>query len=166
MADKINYPESPQESPKRRVLFVITQSEFGGAQRFLHTLVTHLDKTKYDILVATGRSDLYPDSKIKQILAKENHNLINQLRLDGIKTTQLKHLQREIKPFSDIRALFELKKTIKKFNPDTLFLLSSKAGFIGSLAARNIKISKYRNIKIIYRIGGWSFNDPWPNWKK
>ena len=39
---------------------------------------------------------------------------------------------------------------------------SSKAGFIGSLAAQWSQLRP----KVIYRIGGWTFNDPWPAWKK
>ena len=38
-----------------------------------------------------------------------------------------------------------------------MFLSSSKAGVIGSLATR-----KFPGLKVIYRIGGWSFNDPMP----
>ena len=45
-----------------------------------------------------------------------------------------------------------------------LFLLSSKAGFIGSFVSKClIRNTEY---KILYRIGGWTFNDPWPKWKR
>ena len=153
MADKINYPEYPQKSPKKRVLFVITQSELGGAQRFLQTLTTRLDKDRYDILVAAG-----PTSH------RTNYELLEQLEQEEIAVKRLKHLQREINPFSDIGAVFELRKIIKEFKPDTLFLLSSKAGFIGSLASK-LKTQNPK-LKVVYRIGGWSFNDPLPARKR
>ena len=72
-------------------------------------------------------------------------------------------MARGINPIKDIAAVFELRKLIKDFSPDTLFLVSSKAGFIGSLATVFPARIKTR---VIYRIGGWSFNDPWPIWKK
>ncbi len=81
---------------------------------------------------------------------------------------RLKYLQRELNPILDIKSLFEIKKLIKEFRPNTLFLLSSKAGFIGSLAttfSSKLRTMNYE-LKTIYRIGGWSFNDPWPSWKK
>ncbi|OGN02490.1 MAG: hypothetical protein A2655_02075 [Candidatus Yanofskybacteria bacterium RIFCSPHIGHO2_01_FULL_43_42] len=152
MPHKINHSESTQESLKKRILFVITQSEFGGAQRFLHTLVTRLDRTKYEILVAAGPS------------FGSKYDLLDLLEKEEIKTLRLKYLKREISPLSDIRASFELRKASKKFKPDTLFLLSSKAGFIGSFVSKClIRNTEY---KILYRIGGWTFNDPWPKWKK
>jgi len=144
-----------------RVLFIITQSETGGAQRFLHTLVSHLDRIKYEMLVAAGPVELGDGNKE---LGIKNYELLNRLGSGGVKTIQLKHLQREIKLFSDLLALFELRKIIKEFKPDTLFLLSSKAGLLGSFVSKFlIRNSKF---KILYRIGGWTFNDPWPKWKK
>ena len=127
----------------------------------MHTLTTHLDKEGYQILVAAG-----PNFSIKNPVLSIKYDLLDLLETQGINTIRLKHLFRGINPWYDFRALLELRRLIKNRQPDTIFLSSSKAGFLGSLAARNIEISKYRNIKILYRIGGWSFNDPWPVWKK
>ena len=130
---------------KKRVLFVITQEEFGGAQRFLYELATRLDPEKYETLVAAGESG---KGDFLRSLAEKNLN-----------TKSLRFLKREINPFTDFLALIELAVLIRKFKPDFLHLNSSKAGFLGSIAGS-------RKTKIIYRIGGWSFNDPWPWWKK
>src|SRR3989344_7709635 len=145
---------------KKGVLFVITQSEFGGAQRFLHTLITRLDKSRYEMLVAAG--PLYTGRRTQKSELR-SYDLVDRLETEGLKTARLRPLHREIKPFSVLRATFELKKIIKEFHPNTLFLLSSKAGFVGSLAT--VFPTKLKT-KVIYRIGGWSFNDPWPEWKK
>ncbi|MBD3282252.1 MAG: glycosyltransferase [Candidatus Portnoybacteria bacterium] len=134
---------------RKKILFLITQSEFGGAQRFIYTLLTNLNKDKYDILIAAG-----PEGDDKK-------GLLTALEQKGIKTKHLKNLRRKINPFFDFLALFEIIRIIKEFKPDTLFANSSKAGLLGSAAGR-IKKTK----KIIYRIGGWTFNDPWPKWKK
>jgi hypothetical protein len=65
----------------------------------------------------------------------------------------------------DISAIGELARIITEEAPDILFLNSSKAGFIGSLAARKVR-KALPGLSVIYRIGGWTFNDPWPRWKK
>src|SRR3989338_3406268 len=134
---------------KKRILFVITQSELGGAQRFLSNLASHLDRDIYEFLVAVGSSG--------------NRDFLRVLKTEGIPCQILRSLKRE-PALSDIQAVFEIRSLIKNYRPDVLFLNSSKAGFIGSLAA--IFPTRINAIKIVYRIGGWSFNDPWPKWKK
>lgn len=142
---------------KKKILFLVTQSEFGGAQRFIYTLVNGLEK--YEIVVGSG---LEGDDK---------NGLLNLLEKQGIKTERLKYLRRSINPFFDLSGLLEIKKLLKKEKPDILFLCSTKAGFLGSLAnklANNLYTSVHKNSRplVIYRIGGWTFNDPWPKWKK
>ncbi len=140
---------------KKKVLFVITQSEFGGAQRFLYEVTTRLEKEKYDTLVAS-------DSEGKS-------EFLNSLERKGIKTRRLRFLKRELNPVFDCLGIIELMKVINGFQPDYLHLSSSKAGVLGSIAGFKTKILrpvKFKNLKIIYRIGGWAFNDPRPWWKK
>jgi len=129
---------------------VITQSELGGAQKFLSNLVSHLDRDIYEFLVAVGSSG--------------NGDFLRVLKAEGISFQTLKFLKREPASGSDIRAVFEIRKLIKNYRPDVLFLNSSKAGFIGSLAT--VFPTRINALKVVYRIGGWSFNDPWPKWKK
>ena len=147
---------SSQINHLKKILFVITQSEMGGAQRFFMEFLPRLDSKKYEISIAVGSSEA------------PTKEFINSLTKQNFKVFTLNHLKRDFSFLflKDWLAVFELRKLIKKIRPDVLFLNSSKAGFIGSLAARNIEISKYRNIKVVYRIGGWTFNDPWPWWKK
>ena len=135
---------------KKRVLFVITQSEFGGAQRFLFNLLRRLDPARYNLLVAIG-----PDG---------DKEFTEQLKKNGIPIHGLKFLKRKIAPIKDLGAVREIRELIEKFQPETIFLNSSKAGFVGSLAT--VFPHKIPNLKVIYRIGGWTFNDPWPWWKK
>src|SRR3989344_2626375 len=150
-------PESTQNSTylnttgnlKKRILFVITQSELGGAQKFLFNLTSHLDKEVYDFQVAVGSSG--------------NGDFLRVMKADDVPCQILKFLKRE-PAISDIRAIFEIRGLIKNYRPDVLFLNSSKAGFIGSLAS--VFPMKINAMKVIYRIGGWTFNDPWPKWKK
>ena len=149
MESEINHQNSQNSGPTHRVLFIITQSGGGGAQKFLFTLLNQIS-SRYNILVATGSDG---DSE-----------LVEKLKTINIETTTIKSLRREMSPYKDITACFEIKDLIEKFRPNTMFLLSSKAGFIGSLTAKFL-INNPR-LKVIYRIGGWTFNDPWPKWKK
>lgn len=52
-----------------------------------------------------------------------------------------------------------------RWQPNVVLCISSKAGFVGSWAANGLR-SALPDLKVTYRIGGWTFNDPWPAWKK
>ena len=60
---------------------------------------------------------------------------------------------REINMKSDLKAIKEVRKIIKKEKPDIVYLHSSKAGAIGRIA---LMFSK--KIKIFYNAHGWYFN--------
>ncbi|OHB17389.1 MAG: hypothetical protein A2749_02050 [Parcubacteria group bacterium RIFCSPHIGHO2_01_FULL_45_26] len=149
---------SSQINRLKKVLFVITQSEIGGAQRFFLELLPRLSKEKYEISVAVG-STAAPSQEFADSLAEQS-----------FKVFTLNHLKRDsgFLFWQDWRAVFELRKLIKNIRPDVLFLNSSKAGFIGSLATvfPSKLTTKNQKLTTIYRIGGWTFNDPWPWWKK
>lgn len=136
------------QRPKKKVLFIITQSEIGGAQQFIIQFIKQVGKDSYDISVAVGSDG---DGSFSRTL----------IELE-IPVFVLSTLKRNISPIYDVVAINQTKKLIQKLKPDTILLGSSKAGFIGSLAARYCQPRP----KVIYRIGGWTFNDPWPSWKK
>lgn len=141
MNSEINY--------KKRVLFIVTQSEMGGAQKFL---LNFLNKTRNEIEASVAFG------------ADGDGDLPVKLANMDIETHRLRFLKREMSPGNDFRACLEIRKLIKKTSPNDIFLISSKAGFLGSFVSRYmIHDTRYR---VLYRIGGWTFNDPWPNWKK
>ena len=144
----INASPTTPDAPKKRLLFIVTQSEFGGAQRFLFEFISKLDRDRYDIAVATGVTG---DASFSEAIR----------RLE-VPVYLVKSLKRNEDMFHDLHAVWELRQLIKKTEPETLFLSSSKAGFIGALAARLCRPRP----KVVYRIGGWTFNDPIPSWKK
>jgi len=142
---------------KKKILFLVTQSEFGGAQRFIYTLIRgmrNISAIHHEVVVAAG-----PEGD-------DENGLLSILEKEGINTMHLKYSRRSVNPFFDFLGLIEIYKLIKKEKPDILFLCSTKAGFLGSLAAKFNSKFKIQNAKLIYRIGGWTFNDPWPKWKK
>ncbi len=134
------------DSKTKKILAIITQSELGGAQQFLIQLINNLGD--YNWTLATGSDgraeiqDHFPNAKL----------------------TTVSSLVRNPSPIKDIQSLFEIRDLIINEKPDSLFLLSSKAGFNGSLAA--LLVPRSIRPRVIYRIGGWTFNDPGSIFKK
>ena len=130
-----------------KILYFITQSEYGGAQRYVFDLADNLKKD-FEVAVAMGEQG--KDGKLAKILDKNN-----------IKYYIIPRLKRDISPLNEILAFFEIIKLIKKFQPDIIHLNSSKISILGSLAGLFIKL-KIKNLKIIYTVHGWVFNEPLP----
>ena len=127
---------------KKRILYVITQSEMGGAQLYLYDLATSSEAQNFDITVAIGKEG---DGTLNAKLAEKNITVI-----------ELKHLVRPISPIQDIAGIFELKKIIKELQPDIIHLNSTKASIIGSLASLFIYVIRH---KLVYTVHGWAFNE-------
>ena len=103
----------------KKLLFIITKSETGGAQRFLYELVTHLDPEKYDISVASGG----------------HGDPFKKLSENGAKTIKIRNFSNTF-GIKNFLAFLEILNLIRKTKPDVLYLLSSEAGFTGALAGR------------------------------
>jgi len=135
---------------QRRIFCVVTQGEEGGAQRFVSQLAHHLNRDRFKMHVVWG--------------AGSDSALANALPPHATHATVC-HLVRNVSPWDDLRAIYELRRQMAHFRPDVVLCISSKAGFVGALAATGLR-TVLPGLKIIYRIGGWTFNDPWPTWKK
>lgn len=123
------------EQKRIKILYLITQSIIGGAQKYVFDLATNLNKEKCEKAVAAGGDG----------------ELFKQLEIAGIKIFKLKWLGRPIGFIRDTLAYFEIKKLLKEWQPNILHLNSSKAAVLGSLAARNLPI------KVIYTVHGAVF---------
>lgn len=126
---------------KPTILYVITEEMWGGAQRYVFDLVTHLSDD-YHCVVAIGRS-------------KGNSDMSKALTENNIDLIHLNYLTRSISPLSDCWAVKELQTLYNTLKPDIVHLNSSKASVIGSLAARLCKTKP----KIVYTVHGWVFNE-------
>ncbi len=142
----------------KKILFLVTQSEMGGAQRYIYEVARLLDKEKYEILVAAGSGDGELFEKLKNI---------------QMTPVYLRQMKRTPWPWQITSAIWEIRALLKKEKPDILFLCSTTAGLLGSIAARTLggrtspKIKGEVRPRVIYRIGGWAFQDPrafWKNW--
>jgi len=125
---------------KIRVLQLITRSDWAGAQKVLYSLVYGFKKffpNEIDVEVACG---------------KQNGMLISELGKIGVKVHEVQNLVREISPLKDIKAYIELKKLIECGEYDIVHVHSSKAGFLGRIAARSVKVPL-----VVYTVHGW-----WP----
>jgi glycosyltransferase involved in cell wall biosynthesis len=145
-----NQPDTDKSKQRRRIFCVITQGEMGGAQRFIAQLAAHLDPGRFSLHVVWG---------------SDSGNALAQ-RLPGHVTYGVaRNLVRPVRPLRDLRAITELRAMMRTGQPDVVLLVSSKAGFVGARAANGLR-AEMPDLKVIYRIGGWSFNDPVSRWKK
>ncbi len=120
----------------KKILLVITKSNWGGAQRYVYDLATALPKTEFEVSVAFGQPG----------------RLADELRRAGIATHPITSLQRDVSVSADIKSFFELLRLFRTKKPDIVHLNSSKAGGIGALAARLAGVPK-----IIFTAHGWPF---------
>ncbi len=137
---------------KLKLIYVVTQGEWGGAQAYVFDLATAL-KDEFDITVASG--------------AEGSQELIQKCKEADINTHTFKNLVREINPLKDIAAIFELAQFFKKEQPSIVHLNSSKASLISTVAKKFLQPTTYNlKPKLIYTAHGWVFNEPLPWWRK
>jgi len=125
---------------RKRLLQVITRSDWAGGQKVLYALVYGLKQyypEEFDIEVACGKYD---------------GTLISELQKLGIKVHIVEDLVRKISPVKDIKAFFQLRKIIKQGKYDIVHLHSSKSGFLGRIAAKLSGVPT-----VVYTVHGW-----WP----
>jgi glycosyltransferase involved in cell wall biosynthesis len=119
-----------------RILYIITQADGGGAQQYVLQLARHFNGA-----IVAGR---------------EGRKLFADAQASGLTVFPLKHLKRNIDPWHDLLAIWEIRNLIKIYQPDIVHLNSTKAGVLGSFAAIGLKT------KIIYTAHGFIFNEPLP----
>jgi len=123
----------------KRILYVITKSNFGGAQRYVYDLAVSMKTLGHEVAVAAGGSGA----------------LIEKLSDAGIAVFEVKSFQRDINFLKEITSMRELSGIIRTFKPDVVHLNSSKAGGTGALVARLHRVSL-----IIFTAHGWPFLEP------
>ncbi len=140
---------------KTKILYVITKSNWGGAQRYVYDLATNLQKSKYDVAVVFGGEG----------------ELAKRLGDTGVSLISLPELGRDIKIFKDIASFFTLLKIFLREKPDVIHLNSSKVGGVGALAGRVYNVfvfifstfyaprSTLNPVRIIFTAHGWAFNE-------
>lgn len=122
----------------KKILFLITKGNWGGAQRYVFDLTVSLKSKGYDVTVGHGVGNALPK------------------KLSGlnIKSFSFENLGRNINLLSDIRVFFEIFRILKRERPNVLHINSPKIGGLGALAGRLAGIKK-----IVYTAHGWYFNE-------
>ena len=129
---------------RTRVMIAVTQSNFGGAQRYVYDLATGLPRDRFDVVVAAGG----------------NGPLFAKLENAQIRTIHIDALKRHVSLWNDIRACRALYRLLKKERPHIVHTNSSKMGALGAIAARAA------GIPIVFTAHGWEFNAPRPILKR
>lgn len=136
---------------RRKILYIVTKSVWGGAGKYAYELAKHLPQKNFEPYVAAGGQD-----KLAQ-KTKEAH----------IPYFNIKAFQRNINPLKEIWAFFEIFFLIKKLRPDIVHINSSKAGGIAGLAAWFCKILMPNySPRLIFTTHGWALQEHRPRWQK
>jgi len=124
---------------KLTVGIIITQGHWGGGQRYVYDLATHLAKSA-TVIVGVGDPNGSCDlqHKIKAFIA--NHPEL------PLQLVQLNYLQRDIHWINDMRAIEELKAFATDHNCDIMHYNSSKGTVIGGQVAKSIQAQSFVTI--------------------
>ncbi len=109
-----------------KIVHVITRLILGGAQE--NTLITCkvLAQRGHDVTLITGPA-LGPEGE-----------LFNQVQGQGYKVVVIDRLRRAINPLNDLPSYFQIKKLLRRLQPDIVHTHSAKAGILGRFAARSL----------------------------
>lgn len=107
-----------------KILYLITKSNWGGAQRYVYDLATTFASRGDVVSVATGGEG----------------ELITRLQEKNIPVHGMSSLVRDIRIMKEVNAFKEMYSLIKSVNPDILHLNSSKASGIGVVCGRMLGI--------------------------
>ena len=125
---------------KKRIMF-LAQSP-GGVERYIQMLLKYLNKDLFEIIFVASYD-----------FNEENYNGIVNKFINI-------NMCREINFTTDLKGVISIRKLIKEYKPDILYMHSSKAGALGRIA--NIGIKN----KVIYNPHGWAFCMECSNVKK
>lgn len=132
---------------RKKVLFFITKSNYGGAQRYVFDLASTLAPS-HEVCVVSGGTG---------VPGEPAGLLHTKLHAAQIKTRTLTSLGRDISLINDIRAFFEFLHVLSEEKPAVVHLNSSKAAGIGAVAARVYNLTASTPTRIVFTVHGWPF---------
>lgn len=134
-----------QGGKEMKIAYIITRADaIGGAQVHVKDLAYFLKKQGHEVIVLVGGTGSFTE-KLKEL---------------DIPYIALRHLVRPINPFKDLLALKEIIDVLREIKPDIISLHSSKAGWLGRLAAKWLKIP------VVFTAHGWAFTEGVPKRKQ
>lgn len=120
-----------------KIVYVITQATWGGAQAHLYSLIERQVKIGNTVTLISGIEGRLSDQ------IKKN--------LPQVKLVIISNLVRQVSLINDFKAIRALRKLLKRLKPDILHLHLSKAGMVGRLAALGL------SMKVVFTVHGWGF---------
>ena len=119
-----------------RIAYVLTRAdEIGGVQVHVRDLATALHQAGHEVTVLSGKPGA----------------LSAQLEQHGVPFRSVPALVREIAPWREAAAFGQLRARFRQLRPDLVSTHSSKAGWIGRLAARSL------GLPVLFTAHGWPF---------
>lgn len=106
------------------VLHIITRLDVGGSTENTVISATRMPRAEFRCRLISGHTSNPPPG------------LANGLSRASVPWSQVQHLRRQVNPILDPLAFWRLWREIRKSRPDIVHTHSSKAGFLGRLAAR------------------------------
>jgi UDP-GlcNAc:undecaprenyl-phosphate GlcNAc-1-phosphate transferase len=132
-----------------RVVHIITRLILGGAQEnTVYTAIAQHRDPRFDVTVLCGIDE-----------AGEG-DMFTQVNRAGVTTVVLPSLMRELRPFSDVKAFFEIYRFLRQGSYTIVHTHSSKAGIIGRLAARAAGVPV-----VVHTIHGLAFHEYQARWR-
>jgi glycosyltransferase involved in cell wall biosynthesis len=127
-----------------RIAYIVTRADpIGGAQIHVRDLAAAVQAQGHFATVITSGSGPF----------------IDELRAQDTPTILLRDLVVPIAPARDLRALREIRAVLRDIRPDLLTAHSSKAGVLGRLAGRSLRIP------VVLTVHGWSFTPGIPSFQ-
>jgi UDP-GlcNAc:undecaprenyl-phosphate GlcNAc-1-phosphate transferase len=142
-------PQPGTSDERIRVVHVITRLILGGAQEnTLSTVIGQHQDPRFDVTLLTGIDE-----------AGEG-NMFSQAAAAGVNMTVMPSLLREIRPVTDVKAVFDLYRFFKRGRFAVVHTHSSKAGIVGRIAAKLAGVPV-----VVHSIHGLAFHEYQSKWK-
>ena len=140
----------PDKSTKK-ILFIITKSVWGGAQKYVFDMATSLPKDQFEPIVAGGGKGIMAEKIISA----------------GLPYLEIKSFQRDISFWKEIVSFFEILKILFKTKPDIVHVSSSKAGGMAGMAILTYLAVKppRGGLTAVFTVHGWAFLESRPKWQ-
>lgn len=134
----------------KKVLFIITKSVWGGAQKYVFDLAVNLPKDRFKPTIAGGGKGAMAEKIISA----------------GLPYLEIKSFQRDINFWKEVVSFFEILKILFKTKPDIVHVSSSKAGGIAGVACFVYSALRLANsIFAVFTVHGWAFLEIRPKWQ-
>ena len=128
-----------------RIAYVITRAdEIGGGQVHVRDVATAAQSAGHDVTVVAGSPGC----------------LSEQLAERGVPFEAVPALVRPIAPWKDGLAVQQVRSVLRRLRPDLVSVHTSKAGWVGRLAA------KLSGIPVVFTAHGWAFTEGVPAFRR